>query len=179
MRLVYWPDERLTQPTRAVGLSDSEELDALEAGMRHAMEEEHGIGIAATQVGSDLRVCLVKLDLRGPGELMINPKIVGRSKRAILGEEGVVAGVAVGAGDVTEHAAGSAIPRRLALRWPIRSADGGWWFGLRRAAGALRVVSVRIFSCRSEATPGETASDWPTLQGWARNMTIARTNPSD
>ena len=62
---------------------------------------------------------------------------------AIIGEEGVVAGVAVGAGDVTEHAAGSAIPRRLASRWPIRSADGGWWFGLRRAAGALRVVSVR------------------------------------
>ncbi len=88
MRVVYWPDERLTQPTRAVSLSDSEELDALEADMRHAMEEERGIGIAATQVGSDLRACLVKLDLRGPGELMINPKITGRSKRAILGEEG-------------------------------------------------------------------------------------------
>ena len=72
--------------------------------------------------------------------------------------------VAVGAGDVTKHAAGSAIPRRLALRWPIRSAGGGWWFGLRRAAGALRVVSVRIISGRSEATPGETAGDWPNCQ---------------
>jgi len=88
MRIVYWPDERLLLQTRAVKLTDSVELAELEDELRRVMEEEHGIGIAATQVGSDLRVCLVKLDLNKPAELLINPRITGRASRLVLGDEG-------------------------------------------------------------------------------------------
>jgi len=88
MQIVYWPDERLLRRTRAVKLTDSKELTELEGVLRRVMEEEYGIGIAAPQVGSELRVCLVKLNLNHPAELLINPEITGRSKRMTLGDEG-------------------------------------------------------------------------------------------
>jgi peptide deformylase len=88
MQIVYWPDERLLRRTRPVKLTDSEELADLEEHLRRVMAEEHGFGIAAPQVGSNLRACLVKWHFSEPPELLINPEITGRAKRLLLGDEG-------------------------------------------------------------------------------------------
>lgn len=59
--------------------------------MKIAMEEEKGIGLAAPQVGRNIRVIVVRLDaeekkFRDIG--MINPEIIHFSEEKVLGQEG-------------------------------------------------------------------------------------------
>ncbi len=87
MRLVYWPDERLMKRCREVAKVTPELLGLIKQ-MREVAERDQGIGLAANQVGLDMRVCLVQFY---PGEsptTLINPVIVHRSKRKILFSEG-------------------------------------------------------------------------------------------
>jgi peptide deformylase len=87
MRLVYWPDERLMKRCVEVAKVTSEILELIKQ-MRAVADRDQGIGLAANQVGLDMRVCLVQFY---PGEsltALINPVIVNRSKRKILFSEG-------------------------------------------------------------------------------------------
>lgn len=59
--------------------------------MKVAMEREKGIGLAAPQVGANIRVVICKFNYDTPHELivpMINPQILHKSKSMVLGEEG-------------------------------------------------------------------------------------------
>lgn len=59
--------------------------------MKVAMVEENGIGLAAPQVGHNIRVIVVQLDCesKNPRNLgMINPQITYFSEEKVLGQEG-------------------------------------------------------------------------------------------
>jgi peptide deformylase len=78
--IVQLGDPRLRQPGREVVRFDRE-LGRLIDDMIETMDDAPGVGLAAQQIGVDLRVCVIRDD----GELyeVVNPKIVHLS-----GEEG-------------------------------------------------------------------------------------------
>jgi len=75
--IVLYPDPVLLRPTREVEQVD-EEIRQLVADMAESLRLAPGIGLAANQVGIDLRLCLVDLSAgEEPGEMhvLINPRL--------------------------------------------------------------------------------------------------------
>lgn len=68
-----------------------QEIQALILAMIEAMNRENGVGLAAPQVGSSVRLCIVKEDLSGQANkiyALINPQITAKSTKKIMMEEG-------------------------------------------------------------------------------------------
>ena len=88
MRIVYYPDPVLLKPAVAVcGLPEN--LGEIVDGMRHVMELERGIGLAAPQVGLSLRIILCN-PTGEPGDemVLINPEITRFRGKKEWAEEG-------------------------------------------------------------------------------------------
>ena len=84
------PHPALRAKTRRVGPADAEAVAALLPGMFAAMYAAPGIGLAAPQIGSPLRLAIVDLrpnDVPAP-IVLINPEIVGVSEEWAAREEG-------------------------------------------------------------------------------------------
>lgn len=88
LKVIKYPNEFLRRKAREVKLEElkNPKIQRLIVDMVKTMEAEKGIGLAAPQVGSGLRICIVKLD----DELyvLINPKIKSFSRKKDLSEEG-------------------------------------------------------------------------------------------
>lgn len=59
--------------------------------MKEKMVETKGLGIAAPQVGENLRICVVLLNYDTPNEVvvpMVNPEILGHGEEITVAEEG-------------------------------------------------------------------------------------------
>jgi peptide deformylase len=77
--VLKFPDPFLRQPTREV-VEVNDEVRALVADMVETMYSKNGAGLAAIQVGSDLRIFIVEASITGGDEndhplVFINPKI--------------------------------------------------------------------------------------------------------
>ncbi len=84
------PDARLRQKSHPVAQADADAVRPLIERMFHTMYEAPGIGLAAPQVGSLLRVVVIDLqrdETRAPRAL-INPEIVAQSPELATREEG-------------------------------------------------------------------------------------------
>lgn len=85
--------EALSKKCRLVTKKDKEELVQLVQNMTDtaiSYEESDGcVGLAANQIGSNLRVILVKI--YGTWTPMVNPTIVNSSNSTFTSEEGVLA----------------------------------------------------------------------------------------
>jgi len=65
------------------------EIKELVLNMEEIMKNNQGIGLAANQVGVLKRIVVVQLDLQSPKTtVLINPKIIRRSKEKEISEEG-------------------------------------------------------------------------------------------
>jgi peptide deformylase len=87
--IVLFPDPVLQRPTRPVERFD-DELARLARDLAETMYDAPGVGLAAPQVGVDLRVAVVDVaTAEGGAELhvMVNPTIVAREGR-VGAEEG-------------------------------------------------------------------------------------------
>ena len=104
LKLRYYGDPILRRRAMDVQAFDASLRD-LASQMLEAMEREEGVGLAAPQVGLDLRV-LVALAMREPGDetaepvVMVNPEILERSHETWVYEEGCLSIPGV-RGDVT------------------------------------------------------------------------------
>lgn len=82
----------LRQKTRDIDFKKKDEIEDLVLKMHKTMKEAEGVGIAAPQVGLDLRVFLVDtkevLKEEGINEVFINPKILSYYSKDISLEEG-------------------------------------------------------------------------------------------
>ena len=90
MKLVVAPDDILKKKCRPVERFD-EELHALVDGMLDVMYTHGGIGIAAPQVGSDLRVIVVDPSAGEDAKsciVMVNPELESQSSFTELKTEG-------------------------------------------------------------------------------------------
>ncbi|MDR2465584.1 MAG: peptide deformylase [Streptococcaceae bacterium] len=72
--IVLVPNEILTTPTVSV-LHLTDDILELIQEMKDLMVEHDGVGIAAPQVGSNLRIGIVQIDPEDDFLVMINPKI--------------------------------------------------------------------------------------------------------
>lgn len=64
----------------------AKEVQELVSNMLETMYANNGVGLAATQVGSDLRLCVIETD--GEQYVLINPQITSKSKNKVISEEG-------------------------------------------------------------------------------------------
>jgi len=88
LEIIKYPDEFLRRKTREVKVEElkSPKIKKLVCDMAETMEVEKGIGLAAPQVGSDLRICVIKIS--GETYVLINPKIKSFSRKKDVFEEG-------------------------------------------------------------------------------------------
>jgi peptide deformylase len=127
--ILYVPDPRLRRKARPVGEGDADAVRELAPRMLATMYAAPGIGLAAPQVGADLR--LIVLDI-GPKEapapmVLVNPEILAASAEKEVREEGCLS--------LPGQYADVERPARVKLRW--RELDG-----MRREAEADGLLGV-------------------------------------
>jgi len=64
----------------------AKDVQTLISNMLETMKANNGVGLAAPQVGSTLRLCVV--DAEGSAYVLINPQITASSKTKLISEEG-------------------------------------------------------------------------------------------
>ncbi|HEX8974774.1 MAG TPA: peptide deformylase [Patescibacteria group bacterium] len=79
-------DPILRGKTAKIKDSSDKQVQELISCMLETMRANNGVGLAAPQVGSNLRLCVIEAD--GETYVLINPKITSRSKNKIVSEEG-------------------------------------------------------------------------------------------
>ncbi|MBI5621663.1 peptide deformylase [Candidatus Falkowbacteria bacterium] len=88
MKIILHPDPRLRQRSIPLELAvlKSDKTQKLIADLKITMKEAKGIGLAAPQVGQNIRIIIVNTEI-GP-TAFINPRIIWHSLRKELDEEG-------------------------------------------------------------------------------------------
>ena len=78
LNIVTYGDPVLTKKAQEISAFDHD-LEKIVIDMQDAMQRDHGIGLAAPQVGISKRLFLVGLDDE-PLRIFVNPRIVAMSK---------------------------------------------------------------------------------------------------
>lgn len=86
MKVLYLGEQTLRQPSQPVEHIDNA-VHELIRDMFITMEEDGGIGLAAPQIGKNIRIFVVKID-DGIERVFINPLIIGTSEKQCSYEEG-------------------------------------------------------------------------------------------
>lgn len=64
----------------------AKDVQELILNMIETMQANNGVGLAATQVGSNLRICVIETE--GTQYVLINPQVTAKSKIKFISEEG-------------------------------------------------------------------------------------------
>lgn len=116
--LKYWPDPCLLVKCKDV--VDWTELPDIAAQMIKIMQSKGGIGLAATQVGLDIRIFVARTDYRTDEvKAFVNPTIISHEEHTHIDTEGCLSVPGVGARvrrfmTVTVEAASIDSPERIA-----------------------------------------------------------------
>lgn len=88
LKLIKYPNDLLHCKTREVKVSELKDpkIRRMVFDMVKMMDTEKGVGLAAPQVGSDLRICTIKIG--DETYILINPKIKSSSRKTDIFEEG-------------------------------------------------------------------------------------------
>jgi|WetSurMetagenome_2_1015567.scaffolds.fasta_scaffold462390_1 peptide deformylase len=88
LKIIKYPNNLLRSKTREVKAREFKDpkMRRLIFDMAKTMAAEKGVGLAAPQVGSDLRICTVQAD--GTAYVLVNPKIRSSSRKKDIFEEG-------------------------------------------------------------------------------------------
>ena len=81
-----YPEPVLRKKTVKVKDPLDPKVQELVLSMLETMRANNGVGLAATQVGSDLRLCVIEADEKR--YILINPQITSKSKKKVISEEG-------------------------------------------------------------------------------------------
>lgn len=73
--IVIHPNQKLTRPSQEVGVISDELIQMLDR-MKRTMDAHDGIGLAAPQIGKNIRVAIVQLDPEDDVLELINPEII-------------------------------------------------------------------------------------------------------
>ena len=118
LKIVKYPEPVLQQPGEPV-TEFNDELRKLAADMFETMYAEHGIGLAAQQVGVAKRLTVIDLSCgQNPEEkfVLVNPEIIAREGRQVE-EEGCLSFP-----EIREK-----VPRALKVRVRAQDLDGKWF----------------------------------------------------
>ncbi len=86
MKILEYPNENLRKVSKEVKNPTSVEIKQLILEMIQTLRANNGLGLAAPQVGKNLKICVIEIE----NELfvLINPEIKNLSKEKIPSEEG-------------------------------------------------------------------------------------------
>lgn len=85
--ILIYPDDILRKKSEKIKDPKSQEIRELVLDMLQTMEDNgNALGLAAPQVGASVRLCIIKLDRKT--HILINPKIVSKSWKKEISEEG-------------------------------------------------------------------------------------------
>jgi len=84
--ILTYPNPILEKKTKKIKDPKAPEIKALILDMLETMSQNNGLGLAATQVGYSIRLCVIKLD--GKTHILLNPEIKSRSWKKVIAEEG-------------------------------------------------------------------------------------------
>lgn len=88
MKVIIYPNPFLRKKTKRVKKSEILKLQSLISEMIKIMKEKNGVGLAAPQIGKSLKIIVIAADDKGGILALINPKILKKSFRKEIGEEG-------------------------------------------------------------------------------------------
>jgi peptide deformylase len=86
LKILKYPNDFLRKKVKEVEDFKDPRLARLVSDMLKTMETEKGIGLAAPQIGSDLRICVARVD--NIPYALINPQIKSFSRKREIFEEG-------------------------------------------------------------------------------------------
>ena len=86
-KIIIFPDQLLSTPTRAVTEFDSN-LISLVKNLVTVIVEAPGVGVAANQIGIDLAVAVIGIPSTDQPLVLVNPEIVKSSKPVQFDYEG-------------------------------------------------------------------------------------------
>lgn len=76
----------LRKPTKSVVDVNDQKISNLIMKMHGTMKNNKGVGLAANQIGEDVKICVIDHD--DVFYALINPEIIKKSKKMLLAEEG-------------------------------------------------------------------------------------------
>ena len=88
LTVVKYPARILLRPARRIDGRDGVELASLFEQMVETMQTEHGVGLAAPQVGKSIRFIVARDVERSEYRAMVNPQITKYSSETEVGSEG-------------------------------------------------------------------------------------------
>lgn len=91
LAFTYWDNPILRKKTIDIEEKESQNTREFIEAMLEKLVEHDGLGLAANQVGSDRRICLVAFPRKGDFsevKALINPRILGESEEVIENDEG-------------------------------------------------------------------------------------------
>ena len=86
MEIKKYGDNVLRQKTKKIKDPLAKDVQELILSMLETMREANGLGLAAPQVGKDLRICVIEEG--GVTYILINPQITAKSRKRVVAEEG-------------------------------------------------------------------------------------------
>ncbi|NTU66642.1 MAG: peptide deformylase [Candidatus Moranbacteria bacterium] len=84
--IITYPDPILRKKNKKIKDPTDPKIKKLIFDMLDTLEANNGLGLAAPQVGENLRLCVIKMERKT--FILINPKIVSKSLRKEVMEEG-------------------------------------------------------------------------------------------
>jgi peptide deformylase len=84
--IVTYPDPRLKKKTQEIDNPKDPLIQELIFDMLETMKENHGMGLAAPQVGKSVRLCVIRFERKT--YILINPRIKSKSWGKEIADEG-------------------------------------------------------------------------------------------
>lgn len=84
--ILKYPDQGLKEKTVEIQNTNDPLVQELILDMLETMKVNNGMGLAANQVGSPLRLCVIKFERKN--YILINPRVISRSWKKEIEEEG-------------------------------------------------------------------------------------------
>ncbi|MEI7425605.1 MAG: peptide deformylase [Candidatus Moraniibacteriota bacterium] len=84
--ILIYPDPRLKQKAQKIADPKNPLIQELVFDMLETMKENNGMGLAATQIGKPLRLCVIKFERKT--YILINPKFTAKSWGKEIADEG-------------------------------------------------------------------------------------------
>ncbi len=90
LEIIKYPAKILREKTRKIKDPSDPKIQKLIKDMIETLREAKGLGLSAPQVGKSLRLCVAKTDREENASLhiLINPRIVSRSRKKNIMDEG-------------------------------------------------------------------------------------------
>lgn len=149
MKIIQYPNKILTQPAQKVNQITPKIKQLVEA-MIQTMRQANGVGLAAPQVGESLRLAVIEYrpqkneEFSIPLTVLVNPKIIARSKTIDIAEEGCLS-----IPDIEVP-----VPRSIKIKVKAQNLDGN---PIRITASGL---SARIFQHEIDHLDGKLIIDY-------------------